>query len=65
MHVASALNVSWKYDVGDRWHETNRLFISKDRKVMYGSIVFYIITYYNIFFVAYQDKIFKPARYVG
>ena len=29
----------YKYDVGDRWHETNRLFISEDRKVMYPGTI--------------------------
>ena len=31
----------YKYDVGDRWHETNRLFISEDGKVMYPGTISY------------------------
>ena len=31
----------YKYDVGDRWHETNRLFISEDGKVTYPGTISY------------------------
>ena len=31
----------YKYDVDDRWHETNRLFISEDGKVMYPGTISY------------------------
>ena len=33
----------YKYDVGDRWYETNRLFISEDGKVMYPGTISYWI----------------------
>ena len=35
----------YKYDVGDRWHETNRLFISEDGKVMYPGTISYTSTF--------------------
>ena len=31
----------YKYNVGDRWHETNRLFILEDGKVMYPVTISY------------------------
>ena len=31
----------YKYDVGDRWHETNKLFISEGGKVMYSGMISY------------------------